>query len=214
MLNSKFYFDTAEGKAESDLGNYEFSIDNRSRRYYSRTDEMTRYEGGWTNSSYELYTDNDFSGYIDLNSKKYEAWTLSDEEIQWYDANIPDNDRVVAFDDETGTNYVPGPYGEPSIGLDYLLIQSFYPDSCLCDFSSWSIDGTGVILGRKCAHITMKLGGDTTIMYVDLETGIILRKSMYRPDSDDIQYVNITEINLNEPVKVKEFDATGYTPET
>ncbi|MBO7474861.1 MAG: hypothetical protein J6U00_12850 [Ruminococcus sp.] len=214
MLNSKFYFDTAEGKAESDLGNYEFSIDNRSRRYYSRTDEMTRYEGGWTNSSYELYTDNDFSGYIDLNSKKYEAWTLSDEEIQWYEANIPDNDRVVAFDDETGTNYVPGPYGEPSIGLDYLLIQSFYPDSCLCDFSSWSIDGTGVILGRKCAHITMKSGGDTIIMYVDLETGIILRKSINRPDSDDTQYVNITEIKLNEPVKVKEFDATGYTPET
>ena len=207
MLNSKFYIDTAEGKAESYLGTYEFCIDNPGRKYYSYSDEKNGYDGNRTNNRYKLYTDNNMTGYTDLNNGKSETDKLDEEVMLWYEANIPDNDMVVAYKNENGLNYVPGPYSYPPIRFDYILMPGFFSDSSLCDFSTWSIENTAVLFGRQCARVVMSTADGTASIYVDLSTGMTMKYYIERSGDDD-EYVNITELTVNEPVNVPEYDGT------
>ncbi|WP_295076326.1 hypothetical protein [Ruminococcus sp.] len=207
MINSKFYIDTAEGKAESYLGTYEFCIDNPGRKYYSYSDEKNGYDGNRTNNRYKLYTDNNMTGYTDLNNGRSETDKLDEEAMLWYEANIPDNDMVVAYKTDNGLTYVPGPYSYTPISFDYILIPGFFSDSSLCDFSTWNIDNTAVLFGRQCARVVMKTADATASIYVDLRTGMTMKYYIKR-NGDDDEYVNITELTVNEPVNVPEYDGT------
>ena len=200
MLNSKYYFDTAEGSAESSMGDHIFCIDNRSRKYYTYTGRDRT----------ELYSDGENVNNVFLSEGNYTSNKLVDSQIEWLNSNIPDNDRVLFVEQGGRTVPYPDPMSHllENIGMDYMIFLTLYPDAVLCDFNTWRVEGTAEICGRQCVNVILDTEQKTSDMYIDLRTGIVLKYDDEYPQGTRENF-EIKEIKINEPVKVKEFDPTG-----
>lgn len=211
MLNSSRYFDTVDltftlsGASNTDKWNKteHCLADNKGKYIYvnytfdegeSHNDfTICGYDGLWINA--------------DNNNKTYFESDYTDVGVP--ENFIPDDYRFINYYDENGhlvsislTDVVFGQLGSECL---------YTSPSHMSDFSVWHIEKTENILGRDCAMIVIDANDYLATEYVDLRTGIILRsteKEIYENVTRDI---NVTNIEINEPLDYIYFDPTGYT---
>lgn len=206
MLNSKFYFNTAKGFANTADGSEEFAVDHKNRYAYEHfTKDPNLYD---TYNDLIYYYDGKDNYTVYLNEKQYFYNEMTDEDLGWYDGYIHDDDRAICYCNENGyTEMIRDTFENfwKCKGFD-----SLYPGTGLHDFTSWSISGTEKRFGRDCVDITSQIGMFKYELVVDLRTGILISEKMLL--SGEVQnYTEITDLVIDEPVEKIHLDITGYT---
>ena len=132
---------------------------------------------------------------------------------------IKDDERIVIEEDGT-----PGYYYRCDVTNTYLASASLFPQEMtfgfLTDFELWNVDNTETYVGRKCYVISgvsseeygNKIGVKNFQMYVDCETGVLLKYVGYDKDENIHAYLATEEIHFEEGNAVVYKPSTaGYT---
>ena len=223
MLNSIDYFNSAEGKmtyafrpnmfdwygayeAPFEGIDYEFQTDMQKGSSYERVSR--------SGEDMSVYYVSDLNTYIvDPQNGTYRT-AYCGEPVEFI---ISDNDRFVTVIDDTGEQ---SPLSNNRNDLTHLgvagsscLFPQSYAIKYLFDFDSWSAVEITEKLGRECVYIEGTRSEQRFNMTVDLKTGIMLECNELDDNGSVTDYVRTNEINIDEDIKVKEFDKSKYSLE-
>lgn len=203
MLNSVDYYKTAQGSVRLVMPDgsidYEvdFQADLRSEQCYEKQ---------------LIYTDGVNSPLAD-ETYIADGRRISCAESRVYDERdaepllpncVTDNARCYRVTDDScffdrRSNPVKGLF------VNFVLLPDDYAMTCLWDFDKWEIIDTCVYLRRHAVIIQ----GEDFMAAIDLETGMLLRTDA--GFADGIQTIEVTRLEVDNDIAVKQFDQDAYT---
>lgn len=207
MLNSVDYFNTAEGSVTIAT-----SIDSPYTQYF-QTDipEQTAYKYGecLCQKIEEVFISDGIEYDVNLVNGTYTslyAATLSDHIIN-------DNDRVMILDD--GNYIVTNRNNITNLGdaASCCLFPQSYATSHLSTFANWDITGNETILDRNCAVMEGTHESYNFKMYIDINTGIMLKYEKFDLNGNLLGYNEATALSLDKDIDIKRFDSSHYETE-
>lgn len=186
MLNSVDYFDSAKGIAYIGDEYFEFNTN-----ITEQTSCEKEYRDGELLNEYEFY-----DGKPPLIEERKDGNTMiTTFETKPNDSFPSDCYRICAVSD--GTTTARSRYDWTNLpNINSFLLPQDFAMSRLSDFDTWEITGIEEKVGRKCAVIRGSYTGCDFIMYIDIETGILIS---YTPSdyktAYSFEYI-ITEIEI------------------
>lgn len=207
MLNSVDHIQTAQGTVIDGIAiNEPCTIDFQTDIRRQCSHEVITVNG---KPVQEFFVSDEVKYRVDLNTKTYME---SRKEMQ-EDMLLSDNDRVLILDD--GEYLVINRPDKSNLNAShsFCLYPQSYAMSRLDDFDTWNISDVTSLLDRACAVIEGTYRECPFKMYVDINTGILLKYEVYDENNVKTAYIETTSITLNEDIEVKQFDSAGYTPE-
>ncbi|MCM1006945.1 MAG: hypothetical protein NC485_03280 [Ruminococcus flavefaciens] len=204
MLNSVDYFNTAEGSMT-----YAMNIDYPVYiNFQTDIDKQVAYESESQNGKkiMEVFVADGMEYVVDSDNLTYDS---SSKGIP-IEFCISDNDRVISLDDGETLAVNRNDITNLGISGNSCLFPQSYAMSHLVDFSSWEISGRENILGRECVLINGTYEGNQFKMYVDLNTGILLKYENFNANDELMGYVQADSVFIDENINVNEFNTLNY----
>lgn len=201
----------AELIEKSPKGPYEFYCDGQYQ--WMVNEEEKTYTSGSTEGNIEAFHRDD----IQVSFEKFREYFIDRNKMESDEFNEKYKDGYPHFLRPYAENLIHGASRiEPvQIILDYLI-----------NFDIWEISGEETYIGRECVVITGKytgneedgvfsyndylIGGSFTL-YIDKETGWLLKSADYDPYSSPVRWMITTSIAFDdEAADVRNFDLSGY----
>jgi|GEM_PF-6403360 hypothetical protein len=204
MLNSVDYFNTAEGSMTYAMNtDCPVFID-----FQTDIEKQTAYESESQNGkkTTEIYIADGMEYVVYPDDLTYDSASKG-EPIEFC---ISDNDRVILLDDGEMLAVNRNDITNLGISGNSCLFPQSYAMSRLVDFSSWEISGSEVILERECVLINGVYEGNPFKMYVDLNTGILLKYENFNANGELTGYVETNSILVDEDININKFNASNY----
>lgn len=204
MLNSVDYFNTAEGSMTYAMNmNCPISID-----FQTDIEKQTAYESEYQNDQkiMEVYVADEMEYVVNSDNLTYDA-SGKGQPIEFY---ISDNDRVISLDNGEILAVNRNDITNLGISGNSCLFPQSYAMSHLVDFSAWEISAKEKVLDRECVLINGVYEGNQFKMYVDLNTGILLKYENFNANDELTGYVEANSIFIDEEISINEFNALNY----
>lgn len=204
MLNSVDYFNTAEGSMTYAMNmNCPVSID-----FQTDIEKQTAYESESQNGKKitEVYVADGMEYVVDSDNLTYDS---SSKGIP-IEFCISDNDRVISLDEGETLAVNRNDITNLGISGNSCLFPQSYAMSHLVDFSAWEISAREMVLGRECVLINGIYKDNQFKMYVDLNTGILLKYEKFNANDELTGYVEANSIFVDEEININEFNALNY----
>lgn len=216
MLNTIDFFNTIELTLEMSMTEGEKS----TIEYYSNIDGKSAYEAVYDYGVLKFETfcspNSDYLTHIDHSDKtynQYHLWSYKRSDTPY----IPLQERIITAEDGIPTySYRRNITNCPL--ASYSIVPQEMTFSYLKDHELWEIADDNIEhLGRKCIKITGKLspyiegkhGCDNFTMFVDAETGIIMKFAAVK-NGKTSRYMTVTKCVIDGVPAIKEFDIDQY----
>lgn len=221
MLNSIDYFTTAQVSFSALFPGFDteqnYTIEtnlNTGISHQTCSDNFIQTYSADTAEAYETYSDgNVVREYNNLNRTFYTVSAVQERRSlaeEWPDGN----ERY--YVDENGDphyRYRGNPTNADMAGE--CLFPQVSAFAYLMDKSLWEVSGTVSYCSRECYSITgivnesyaSQIGADTFMMYVDQQTGILLKLEAYGADKNVVSSMIVSEIQIDAPVA---YSASAY----
>ena len=222
MLNTVDFFKTASGRFKTQYGGTEtvisYNVDMVTETSYEKVESATM--------NVEEYSSGEEMVTYDNGKKTKWAdsglWTKAkvfEMELTEPLSRIPENDdaRVTVAPDGYNeyhykANTTNAPYASESLFPQEMTFGYLY------EKENWDITGQTTYLGRNCAVIEgvpndiygNKLNTRSFLMYVDTETGILLKYEGYNADGAVTDYIITTQFSMQPNLYKKAFSAKSY----
>ncbi len=207
MLNSIDYIQSAQGTLT-----YAQVIDDPFTVSF-QTDILNHcsYESQMVNGckASELFVSDGVEYIVDLKTNKYSQALRNTQE----DFTISDNDRVMTLDDGQLLAINRPDKSNLGIASNACLYPQSYAMSRLFQFDMWDISEITQVLNRSCAVVSGKYRDTSFKMYVDINTGILLKYEEFDDNNERTGFFETTSLELNLNINVKQFDKKNYAEE-
>lgn len=207
MLNSIDYIQSAQGTLT-----YAQVIDDPFTVSF-QTDILNHcsYESQMVNGckASELFVSDGVEYIVDLKTNKYSQALRNTQE----DFTISDNDRVMTLDDGQLLAINRPDKSNLGIASNACLYPQSYAMSRLFQFDMWNISEITQVLNRSCAVVSGKYRDTSFKMYVDINTGILLKYEEFDDNNERTGFFETTSLELNQNINVKQFDKKNYAEE-
>lgn len=210
MLNTVDFFDTISGTVKNEYDGNAYSYD-----FASDMSKSTSYQKSFTNGQIqdEIYCD--ISQTVTLSAKTRDVDVKSGATTwqETYELAAPVSERYGFEEDGTPFCVLRG----DATNLECASLCTMPQElafSFLTNYDAWRIVGTTTYLGRDCVQLTgtpgdyhqNKLGISTFTMYIDYETGVLLKYEGSDSSGQIVDSITVTDIHIDEAVCVPQMN--------